>query len=269
MTNILTEQQTQRARFLFIGLFSGLLLTITSWILLHGGLWWANGRWLDPFTTTSNQWLDWILVSLIGVLLYLLTTASRWYRTLLTAQETNLQEQKEEERAMFVEMTPWYITTLIKGPFIVLVIIIFLTNVSLDISGLTVDFTQLSPEALLVVAFVLGFYSRVAREQLNMIVKTLFSKAYSKAEEAFTIIPHVKDIASGQTVQFKTSYPLEVTWLASAGQIENGVYTAPDGMKAGQEVQITAVPKDANIPRATAKVTLHQPSATPELSVDG
>jgi hypothetical protein len=244
-------EEMRRARWLF-GIFAGaLLLMVAWWILIHlrrvptpdsrlGPL-----KWAGPYGDPPWQWFDWLLSSLIGVLLYALVNVAYWYH---------------QKHPRFVAFTPWYISTILKGPIVAFIIMLFVTSVSLEISGLDIDLTAIGANALLVAAFVLGFYSRVAREQLNLIVKALFSKAYSRAEEVFSIAPQEAQVRFGQSVVFRTVPATDVTWLASVGKIENGTYTAPKAgdadAQSGQIVQITAVPEDPDVPRATAQVTL-------------
>jgi hypothetical protein len=240
------EKELRRARWLFGIILGALLLVAVWWILIHlsraprGGLEWARA---DLYNSPPWQWYEWLLSSLIGALLYALVNIAYWYH---------------QKHPRFVAFTPWYISTILKGPIVAFIIMLFVTSVSLEISGLDVDFADMNRAPLLVAAFALGFYSRVAREQLNLIVKALFSKAYSRAEEEFSIAPQGAQVRFGQTVVFRTVPTTDVTWLASAGKIENGTYTAPkkEDAKSGQVVQITAVPEDPDVPRATAELTL-------------
>lgn len=192
-----------------------------------------------------GQWLDWFLASVIGVLTYMMIPIYEWYRS---------------EKAMFIEYTPWYISTPLKAPVLAFVVLIFLTNLDIKIAGLELDFTQLNAPLLLMIAFVLGFFSRVTREQLNQIVKSIFSKAYSKAEQKFLIEPASATVVFGQSAKFYTSPYTDVTWVANVGTIEDGLYVAPaaDDKDAVPDrvVNIVAVPKDENIERNNALVTL-------------
>lgn len=201
------------------------------------------------------QWLDWFLASLAGVLLYILTNIAYHYQKSIryykydTGQEPN-----------FIAFTPWYISTIVKAPVIAFVVLIFLTNLNIEIAGLTLNFSDLNAALLLVIAFVLGFYSRVARKQLDQIVKTIFNKAYSQAEEEFVLVPRSASVVFGQSQKFNTSPYTDVTWVSSAGTIEDGLYIAPADQDKdavpNRVINIAAVPKDPNIPRASATVTL-------------
>jgi len=232
-----------RARALMIGFGLGFLIAAAGWFLMHLGI---PPSWVGPgagvFKAPPLLWVDWLLIALVGVLLYVLSSAAYWYT-------------KRQRR--FVDFTPWYLSTILKGPIVAFVILLFLTKLQVKLSGIDLDFGKLDANVLIVAAFVLGFYSRVAREQLNQIVKALFGKAYSVAEEAFSIVPANATVVFGGSVQLRTSAAVDVTWLASAGQMQDGLYTAPSAEAvSGQVVQITAVPKDPNIPRAVAQVTL-------------
>lgn len=244
--NIAMEKQ--RGRLLFVTLLAALLLVLLLWI--RGHTQWstasagpATAAWIDLASGPPGQWLDWSAASLIGALLYALTTIGSWYF---------------KPTARFRDFTLWYISTIIKGPIIAVIILLFLTSVSIEIAGLDIDFTQLSPPVLLVAAFTLGFYNRVARAQLDQIVKSLFGRAFGATEETFAITPGKTVCAAGETVQFQTRPQTDVVWLASAGQITDGRFTAPSNLDGVPEmnVVITAVPTNQNIPRATAQVTV-------------
>jgi len=205
----------------------------------------AGAKWTGPYQQPPLQWLDWLLISLCGVLLYLLASAA-YYRV--------------RGNTRFSDFAWWYVATIVKGPIVAFIILLFLTQVSVDITGLSIDLTKPdTATVLLVVAFILGFYSRVAREQLNQIVKALFPKAYGIAEEQFNIVPGKANVQFGQTAQFGTSKAVEVIWLTSTGKIDDkGLFTAPSATEAhaGDAIRITAVPKDPNVPTASALATL-------------
>jgi hypothetical protein len=266
-------QREKTRGWLIIGsILTLLFVTVVGWILMHhpddwrwyiGEIAGEQGQVKDivgeqvragetagesgstrDFRREPWQWLDWLAASFVGVLIYILAQAAYWH-------------QKEDSD--FITYTPWYISTAVKAPVVAFAIMLFLNNVSAEVSGLSINFSELEPAGLLAIAFVLGFYGRVAREQLNQLVKALFGKAYSTAEEEFTIEPATAQVVFGRSVLFATLPYSQVTWLASAGQIVDGLYTAPangDGVKHGQVVQITAVPKDPNVPSAVARVTL-------------
>lgn len=243
------DAELRQGQVLFIVILIALVVVVAWWTALHleRKLLTDNEtnviRWVAPFNKPPWQWVDWMLTALAGALLYALSNVAAWYH---------------RAKPRFIRFTPWYVSTILKGPLVALIILLFLTSVDVDIAGLSLDFTNLGVNVLLVAAFVLGFYNRVAREQLNLIVKALFGKAYGRAEEVFGIVPGNVQLVFGQSQQFKTEPVTPVTWLASAGNIVDGLYTAPKtpDAKPGQEVQITAVPEDANIPRAVAKVIL-------------
>lgn len=233
------QQEKERGLLLFWSILIGLIIVVVIWIiyritLINSGV--TKQDW--------HEWIDWILFGFAGAMLYALVSVAHWY-------------QRQAPR--FRDFTLWYLSTIIKGPILAFIILLFLTTVNIEVAGINVDFTELSETALLVAAFLLGFYNRVARETLNQITKSLFGKAYGQAEEQFSITPGTAQVVFAKTFSFKLSRATDVTWLASLGKIDDaGLYTAPaqGDFKSGQIEQITAVPKDANIPRAIAVVTL-------------
>jgi hypothetical protein len=163
------------------------------------------------------RWLEWLLVSLIGVCAYLVWTIATWYH---------------RPDAQFQAYTPWYRATAIRGPIIALVILLALTNISFRVElpavqqgevpsvaatqegesetappapqegesetappaiqegesetavpatfDFGIDFRRASDEILLVVAFLLGFYSRLAKSLLGRIAHFIFRGVYQE-----------------------------------------------------------------------------------------
>ena len=68
---------------------------------------------------TERVWLEWLLVSLIGVCAYLLWNAAIWHK---------------RSWADFVAYRPWYRATAARGPIIALVVLIALTNINFQVS---------------------------------------------------------------------------------------------------------------------------------------
>jgi len=221
----------------FIAMLIAFLVVVGVWI----------GFRLNPSfgDATAREWLDWILAGLAGALLYTIISVAHWY---------------QRSRPRFKDFSLWYLSTILKGPVLAFIILLFLKTVDIEVAGITIDFTALDENALLVAAFLLGFYNRVARETLNQITKSIFGKAYGRAEEQFNIKPKGTQVIFEKNHSFKLSRAVDVTWLASLGKIDDaGLYTAPASstqLSSGAVDQITAVPKDPNIPRATATVTL-------------
>lgn len=241
-----TDLSEARRGWLIFWLSLGLLLlTVVGWVVMHT----VTGKWVGPDSATVFgkapwQWVDWIVVALAGSFLYVLVSSAHW----LIQSKPN-----------FKPFSAWYLATVVKGPILALVILLFLTGVKVEVSGLALDFTKLGPAILLVAAFLLGFYGTVAREQLNQIAKAVFPKAYGTAEEQFNIVPGKVRVGPGMSVALKTSPYTEVTWkVVGGGSIVDGLYTAPqaDAGQAGQVIQVVAVPKDPNISAAVATVTL-------------
>ena len=161
--------------------------------------------------TPQRRWLEWLLVSLVGVCAYLLGNVAFWYH---------------RPDAKFRAFTPWYRATAARGPIIALAILLALTNISFQAAlpageeateaaagagteevaaeaeepapeaaveegqeevaapasfSFGIDFGQASDEVLLVAAFLLGFFSRLQKELLTSIARFIFGDIYDKA----------------------------------------------------------------------------------------
>jgi hypothetical protein len=141
----------------------------------------------------ERAWLEWLLLGLIGVSAYLVWNVSIWYH--------------RADEADFVAYRPWYRATAARGPIIALVILLALTNVSFQLAlpageenavssevsrtdedvaddatstfDFGVDFGTASEAVLLVAAFLLGFYSRLAKELLARIARAIFGSLFT------------------------------------------------------------------------------------------
>jgi hypothetical protein len=146
----------------------------------------------------ERDWIEWLLVSLMGVSAYLLFNIAIWYR---------------REDANFLAYRPWYRSTAAKGPIIALVVMIALTNISFQMAtpnqqalgvetseetpddtaleadvkqdadsifNFGINFADADDNVLLITAFILGFYSRLANDVLAGIAKFLFKGIYEE-----------------------------------------------------------------------------------------
>jgi len=184
-----------------------------------------------------RQWLDWWLWALIGVSAYLLIEDARYYREIPTG------------RADFLGETLWYWAQFLTGPVIAFIILLVFTQIDVSLLGETISIntTKFIPDLLFVPAFLLGFYSRVARHVLNNIMKSAFRSAWLAAHGEFEIVfqgredPDDTAVESSGAVVFKSRPATDVSWHTSDGNIAvTGAYTAPQ-VDQVKDVVITAV----------------------------
>ena len=197
-------EEKKRADRLLRNLLIVLLVAVVAEILLRVFPDFLGGA-------AQRRWLEWLLVSLVGVCAYLLGNVAFWYH---------------RPEAKFRAFTPWYRATAARGPIIALAILLALTNISFqaalpageEVTGAAagagteevasgaeepapeaaveegqeevaapasfnfgIDFGQASDEVLLVAAFLLGFFSRLQKELLTSIARFIFGDIYDKA----------------------------------------------------------------------------------------
>ncbi len=196
---------------------------------------------MDPRTI---QYLAWGFAAWSGASIYLMGQVGTHFPKIKEAREEN-------DEADFKKYQYWYMGTFLKAPILAVVIMWFLINLKMNFGeggrGVAIDFGELGPYVTLGIAFVLGFYGRVARKQLDIIAKYLFSQAWALAEQGFyLVIPSQKSVLINDTYTFTINPPVEVNWYANLGTItEQGVYQAPTDISAhGKEVLIQASRKD-------------------------
>lgn len=165
-----------------------------------------------------QQYLDWLLASLAGGSLFALSSVARFL------------SRVEAKKARFRAFTGWYITIVVRGCIIAMVVLWLLTRMNLEVgSGLVIETSKMPSIVLAAIAFILGFYGHVARSQLDEIVRSLFPRAWALANEGFGIRPKEIKVIFGKQVQFRIDPVADVTWSAeSLGTVDgSGLYTAP------------------------------------------
>ena len=171
--------------------------------------------------TSFWRWIELAYWSLFGVILYIMTEIYTYY-----------------PYGAYIEKTPWYFVTAIRGPIISLLISFFLTSVEAGISGIEIGFNKARIELLIFIAAVLGFFSRVAREQLNILVEKVFTEAWARSgvsqsgKNDFNIMVPKNVVKPGEQIGLTVTPSVEVRWFilpSNKGEISlfSGEYTAP------------------------------------------
>lgn len=256
------KEEQARANVLLLFLILGVLVVIAGYLLNHVSFPALNFSDWQPVTVESKLWTrayEWVLWAVGGTLVYLIAEVGTNYHSLEEKISSAIKKAKAKQDASrdandtmdvewplsFRDYIPWYVSTLVKGPIIALVILLFFNAADLELTGtedaaFRFNFAELDHSTTLVLAFVLGFYSRVAREILNGIVKNIFSRAWAEAHEEFEITQEETEILPGKSTTFRTSPPTEVVWAATEGSINaTGMYTAPSKAEVGVTVTAT------------------------------
>lgn len=187
--------------------------------------------------------LKWVLASLIGASLYLLGQIANFYPKINEKPDPDNQND-------FVNSIYWYISTLLRAPILTVVIMWLLTNLTInmgtppeaasgttpgtspsDALGIAVNFAKFPDLVQIGIAFILGFYARVARKQLDIITQYLFTRAWAMAQMGFDLAATSPEVLLlKETYIFKTDPMMDVVWTATTGTMEadTGTYKAPE-----------------------------------------
>jgi hypothetical protein len=260
MTTEITETQHQqnRAKVLFWSLIFVFGLCVYFLLAVQYEYWdWVKN--VDAVQKASLEPLTWVLAALIGSSLYLLSEIATYYPKIKEVSE-------DGSMADFKKYTFWYISTLVKAPILAVVVMWLLVNLKIEIGqgtnavGVSVNFKDFSAIIKIGASFILGFYGRVARKQLDIIAKYLFTRAWALAEQGFElVVPSPAIILLKDKFTFKTNPLADVVWTTNIGTIdaEKGDYTAPEDLSQhNSELIVRASLR--NEPSATSfeKVTL-------------
>lgn len=177
----------------------------------------------------SFEPLKWALASLIGATLYLMGQIATFFPKINEKPDPDNQND-------FINSTYWYFSTLLRAPILTVVIMWLLTNLKVEIAGdtanslgIAVNFSEFSSLVKIGAAFILGFYGRVARKQLDIIAEYLFTRAWALAQMGFEISVSSPDvILLKDTYTFKTEPMTDVVWTSNMGTMDadKGTYKA-------------------------------------------
>ncbi|MGK7933863.1 MAG: hypothetical protein AB4041_20875 [Microcystaceae cyanobacterium] len=192
-------------------------------------------------------WLEITFWGFVGTTLYLLSEIYTHYKS------------KEDEQK-FIELTPWYFINLIRGTFIVFIVLLGLSTVQIGI-GEAVNLSKAPATFYVFLAAVLGYFNRMAKEQLKLIVKGVFPDAWNLANpddltakgidpNVLTIIPSESSLTFGESVSLKIKSGKTVNWSKrpdiGSFSLEKGAettYTFPSLEAAKGETKVTIIAK--------------------------
>ena len=208
-----------------------------------GGYFWSTG-WL--------KWLELFFWALFGTLFYALMVIQR---------ELRLQGEFRKRTAGYISMT-------LRGPFVTLLLLFALSTIKLGAVKVDIDLAETPIYVWIFLAGVLGYFSRVAYRQLELIVKDIFPRAWASVRRPFDIVPRTANVAFGKTLPFRLEPKQDVRWDIwpdNLGSIDStGKYTAPKkpgepaGAVVGAQVTVRATLKEEPSIVEMAKVTLYE-----------
>jgi hypothetical protein len=208
-----------------------------------GSIFWSGSQ------DRALELLFWIL---FGTLVFLISEIKKWYT----------MPFQEDGKRDFIKYTPWYVANLFRGPFIAFVVMLALTNISFEAIGVAMDVKAAPIEVLVLLAAIMGYYSRVADKELDIIAEFLLSGAWKKAHpvtEMLVIEPKEQPLAvhPKQSKQFIVKPNIPVQWyLQGMGTLKDGNYTALDTVPDPPHVILLAVAQGDLNNIATLKVPI-------------
>ncbi|MGL4758559.1 MAG: hypothetical protein ACRCXZ_04435 [Patescibacteria group bacterium] len=208
------------------------------------------------WSTKPLLWIEIAFWAWVGTIFYLLSEIHTYYK------EDDLNKQN------FIKMTPWYFITLFRGTFVVFIIMLCATTIQIGL-GTSLSLGTAPIQLLVFASGVLGYYNRVAKEQLELIVKGVFNQAWKLANPndstndqippsslELKIEPALINLTHEQSQLFKAESDEEVTWTREPeiGTFnpttgKETTFTAPTVQEANGETKITVIvtsPKDSS-----------------------
>lgn len=124
------------------------------------------------WTGSLDRWIELAFWAFFGNLVFLMNEIKNEMETYFP------QIRKKKEG--FIKPTPWYVVYFFRGPFIALVILVALSSISFEVIGVSLDLKTAPIEVSIVLSAILGYYSRVAAAQLEIIATKLLGAAWNK-----------------------------------------------------------------------------------------
>lgn len=142
------ESQRKRANVLIVVLSLMLFAFLYLWIAINTEpLPWWPFNFIEDFKEHDFQWLNWFIAGAVGTYVYLLWEVARNYvyfgidATIRDSLDGSTQPKKAKSDAKqnspdknFIGQTPWYVVNAIRGPLITTVVMLLITNTSLDLN---------------------------------------------------------------------------------------------------------------------------------------
>ena len=167
-------------------------------------------------------WVEILFWGWVGTILYLLSEIYTYYKA-------------DSEQQKFIELTPWYFITLLRGTFIVFMILVGVTTINVGF-GTSVNFSQAPATLYVFLAGILGYFNRMAKEQLIIMVEAVFPDAWERANpdeiitasSALKIISDKTELNYGEEVAIKVDPPLPVKWTTKN---DLGLFDPKEGLE--------------------------------------
>lgn len=199
------------------------------------------------FWSGNKKWIEVIFWTLFGTLLYLIQqTAEYKLRVDNKTKKRNNDQQNQENQREYSQNNnggraddylqrhkPQYYSYLLRSPFISLSILWVLTAANFNIAGFTLLLSDINVKVLVSLAFILGYFNRVAISQLNLIVSAIFKDAWNQTVRNIDIDPSYKVVKYGGSYNFNAIPDVKVTWSIlsqpKVGTIDTatGMFIAP------------------------------------------
>ena len=128
---------------------------------------------------SQDRWIEMVYWTVAGTLVFLLCEIKAHY---VLPYGQNQQENQDQYRN-FIGYTPWYVVNLFRGPFIAVVILLALSSISFEAIGVSLDVNSAPITVWVVLAAILGYYARLANEQLELVAGYLFKSAWENLKK--------------------------------------------------------------------------------------
>ncbi|MEL4894958.1 hypothetical protein [Crocosphaera sp. Alani8] len=199
----------------------------------------------ELFWSNNKKWVEVICWTLFGTLLYLIQQTAE-YRLRVDNKikedknnQGNEDNQEGEDKGneankrraenYLQRHKRQYYSFLLRGPFISLSILWVLNASNLNIAGFSLQLSEISPKVLVSLAFILGYFNRVAISQLNLIVSAIFKDAWDQTVRNIDIDPCAEKVEYGSYCNFSVIPDVKVQW-SILSHPKTGTIDAATGM---------------------------------------
>ena len=128
------------------------------------------------FWSDNKKWVEVIFWTIFGTLLYLIQQTAEY--KLRVNGDDRKQEDTGRADNYLKRYKAQYYSYILRSPFLSLIILFVLTGANFNIAGFSLALSQVNEKVLVSLAFILGYFNKLAITQLNLIVASIFKDAW-------------------------------------------------------------------------------------------
>ncbi|CCQ50559.1 hypothetical protein CWATWH8502_4198 [Crocosphaera watsonii WH 8502] len=183
------------------------------------------------FWSDNKKWVEVIFWTIFGTLLYLIQQTAEY--KLRVNGDDRKQEDTGRADNYLKRYKAQYYSYILLSPFLSLIILFVLTGANFNIAGFSLALSQVNEKVLVSLAFILGYFNKLAITQINLIVASIFKDAWIRTFRNIDVDPSNQIVEYGGYYNFNVIPDVKVKWSILSEpkfgtiDIATGMFIAP------------------------------------------